>query len=223
MVHPLGVNLFEQNNALQFAGDVFAQFFFAFCVHLVYLLFHLLCQSFFIQILEVFFLYLKQIPRNNTDKVVAEAFQIPVFRLHALRHIHRDCRINGFVHHRKDRIFQIFSVQNFVALRVDNLTLLVHNIVKLQYIFTNTKVSALNLALCIFNGIGQNFIFNRHILVNFQRIHHRVDAVAAKQSHQIVFQGEVESRTARVALTSGTSAQLVVDTSGFMTLGTDDE
>ena len=49
-----------------------------------------------------------------------------------------------------------------------------------------------------------------------------VHARAAEQAHKVVFERQVELRGARVALTAGTAAQLVVDTSAFVALGADD-
>ena len=57
---------------------------------------------------------------------------------------------------------------------------------------------------------------------NAQRIEHADHLLGTEQSHQIVFQGNIESGFTGVSLTTGTTAQLIVDTAGFMTLGTDD-
>ena len=40
-----------------------------------------------------------------------------------------------------------------------------------------------------------------------------------KETHQIVLQGQVELALTGIALTTGTAAQLVVDTAGFVALG----
>ena len=42
------------------------------------------------------------------------------------------------------------------------------------------------------------------------------------RAHKVVFERQVELRGARVALTAGTAAQLVVDASAFVALGADD-
>ena len=46
--------------------------------------------------------------------------------------------------------------------------------------------------------------------------------VGSEQSEKIIFKGNVETRFTRIALTSASSAELIVDTSGFMALRTDD-
>ena len=50
-------------------------------------------------------------------------------------------------------------------------------------------------------------------------LHH---TFCTEQTHQVIIQGNVESGFARVALTAGTAAQLVIDTSGLMALSADD-
>ena len=51
-----------------------------------------------------------------------------------------------------------------------------------------------------------------------------VDAVhaAAEDTHEVVLKRDIEAGEARVALTSRTTAQLVVDTAGIMALCADD-
>ena len=53
-------------------------------------------------------------------------------------------------------------------------------------------------------------------------IHDLADALRAKETHEVVFQGHVELRATAVALTACTTAQLPVDSAGFMALGADD-
>ena len=55
-----------------------------------------------------------------------------------------------------------------------------------------------------------------------QRIKHADQTLGTEQSHQIVLQRDVELGFTGISLTSGTSAQLVINTSGFVPLGTDD-
>ena len=47
-------------------------------------------------------------------------------------------------------------------------------------------------------------------------------AFGTEETHQIVLQGNVETGFSRVTLTAGTTTQLVIDTAGLVTLGTDD-
>ena len=55
-----------------------------------------------------------------------------------------------------------------------------------------------------------------------KRIKYIHQILGTKQTHQVIFQGNVELGFTWISLTSGTSTQLIVDTSGLMTLGTND-
>jgi hypothetical protein len=50
-------------------------------------------------------------------------------------------------------------------------------------------------------------------------VHEPVDPVGVEQPHQVVLQGQVEAGLARVTLTAGTTAQLVVDAARLVPLG----
>ena len=84
---------------------------------------------------------------------------------------------------------------------------------------------AFNLALSRFDCLGHHRCLDGHIVGHVGLLHHGADLVharTAEQAHKIVFERQVELRGARVALTTGTTAQLVVDASAFVTLGADD-
>ena len=56
----------------------------------------------------------------------------------------------------------------------------------------------------------------------FSDLEHPVDPVGLEQPHQLVLERQVEPGLARVALTAGTTAQLVVDAARLVALGADD-
>ena len=59
-------------------------------------------------------------------------------------------------------------------------------------------------------------------LWNTQCVKHTHQTFRTEQSHQIIFQGQIESGLTRISLTTRTASQLVINTSGLMTLRTDD-
>ena len=59
-------------------------------------------------------------------------------------------------------------------------------------------------------------------LGNSQRVKHRDHPLGTEQAHQVILQRNIKSGRAGIALTAGTPAQLVIDTSGLMPLRTDD-
>ena len=68
-------------------------------------------------------------------------------------------------------------------------------------------------------GAGDHLGLNGHILIVGEPAHHGLHTLAAKETHQIVLQGQVELALTGIALTTGTAAQLVVDTAGVVALG----
>ncbi len=53
-------------------------------------------------------------------------------------------------------------------------------------------------------------------------LHHAGDALGTEAPHQLVFEGDVELRRARVALAAGAATQLIVDAPRLVPLGADD-
>ena len=67
--------------------------------------------------------------------------------------------------------------------------------------------------------LGDHLRLDRHVLGQPQQVHHRRDPLAVEPHHQVVAEREVEARLARVALTTGAAAQLVVDAARLVPLG----
>ena len=65
-------------------------------------------------------------------------------------------------------------------------------------------------------------MLNLLILRNTEGIEHIHQHLRTKQTHQIILQGNVEAGFTRISLTSGTAAQLIIDTSGLMAFGSNE-
>ena len=115
----------------------------------------------------------------------------------------------------------IFVFQNFVTQSVDFLSLIVCHVIVFKQLLTNIEVAGFDLALSGFNGAGNNTCFNSFAFRQAQLVHQSLHLFAGEDSEQRIFHGQIEAGRTRVTLTAGTSAQLVVDTAGFVTLGTD--
>ncbi len=125
-----------------------------------------------------------------------------------------DHLVDGFPH--------ALTVQNLAALPVDDLALLVHDLVVIQQVLTDSEVVGLDLLLCVLHGLGKGLVGNLLSLRNTQCLEHRDHALGSEQTHQIVLQRNIESRFAGIALTAGTAAQLVVNSSGLVPFCADD-
>ena len=59
-------------------------------------------------------------------------------------------------------------------------------------------------------------------IIHLQALHEAADLLASKETHEVILKREIETRGARITLASRATAQLIVDTPGFMPLRTDD-
>src|SRR5207237_1684595 len=57
---------------------------------------------------------------------------------------------------------------------------------------------------------------DRHALFHAEPLEEGRDPLLGEDTHEVVFEREVETRGARVALASRTATELIVDTAGFM-------
>ena len=124
--------------------------------------------------------------------------------------------------HLEDGITHVFTVQNAAALFVNDLTLLVIDLIVLKQVTADTVVVALDLLLCLFDGAGQHLMLDLLILGYTKALEYIHQTLGTEQTHQIILQGNVEAGFTRISLTTGTTAQLVIDTAGLVTLCTDD-
>ena len=160
--------------------------------------------------------------RNRIPDRQIQFCQIPliIILIRTGYHVYRVFHI--IIHHVEDRIAHVISIQHMASFFVNNLSLFVHYLVIFQQIFTDSEVVALDLFLCFFNRTGKHLMLDLLAVFHTKCIEHIHQSFRSEQSHQIIFQGNVESGFSRIPLTSGTSTQLVIDTSGFMPLGSDD-
>ena len=117
---------------------------------------------------------------------------------------------------------QIFAVEHLHTLPVNDGSLGVHHVIVFQNALSGAEVPAFHVLLGIFHGTGQDLRINGGIFIQSQGVHHAHDPVGGEQTHQIVFQTQVEPAFTGVTLTAGTAAQLVVDAAALMALGADD-
>ncbi len=116
-----------------------------------------------------------------------------------------------------NRVFEQRTAQ-----RVDVLALLVHDVVVLEQVLADGEVLRLHLLLRPLDGARHHAVLDRHALFHPQALHQAGDAVGPEDAHQVVFERQIEARRARVALTAGAAAQLVVDAPRLVPLGGDD-
>ena len=107
-------------------------------------------------------------------------------------------------------------MQDAAAVLVDRFALAVEHVVILEHVLTLFSVTALNVCLCGSDSAANDLGVQCGVLGGCR--HEAGCHAGVEQAHQFVGQRQVEAGLARVALTAGTTAQLVVDTSGLVTL-----
>ena len=124
--------------------------------------------------------------------------------------------------HLQQALAQTFAGQDTGTLSVDNFPLLVEHVVKVQQVLAHIEVVTLNLHLCAVDGLGDDLVLQRFVILEASPTHHILDAIAAEALHQLVFERDEELAAAGVALTAGATTQLVVHAPCFVVLGAND-
>src|SRR5690606_31303632 len=109
-----------------------------------------------------------------------------------------------------------------LAFAINNISLLVHHIIILKQALTNAEIVFLNLLLCALNAVADHAVLDHITFLVSQFIHQSGNSLATEHAHQIVFERNIELRSARIALATGTTTKLSVNTSAFMSFRTDD-
>ena len=124
-------------------------------------------------------------------------------------------------------VAHVASLEDLVAVVVDHLALLVEHVVVLQRVLAHQVVLLLDLLLRLLDLLGEHAGLDRLLVallvVGPEPVEDLVDPVTGEQAHEVILGREEESRLTGVALTTGATAQLVVDASRLVALGAEDE
>ena len=212
MIHPVAVNGLEQAYALYLAH--------CFCAHVSLAGLVDEHSSFLEEVGDILLVKLVELLSGvvevgvhnvQVQEVRTQTVEVPVLS-DCIRAVHVDSLVDGGVHHVDDVLADILAVKHLVALRIDSHTLLGHNVVEVEDVLSDGEVSALYLLLRGLDSAGKERSLDRLILVEIHGLHELLNSVAAEQSHEVVLKGDVETALARVALTTCTAAELIVDT-----------
>ena len=89
--------------------------------------------------------------------------------------------------------------------------------------FARVKIEPFYLRLRVFKRAADHFVLNGLVFGNTKPTHHRFDRVRCKHAHERIFQRNEKLRSARIALTPRSSAELVVNAPRFVPLGSQHE
>ena len=84
------------------------------------------------------------------------------------------------------------------------------------------EILGLDLLLRALDGARHHAVLDGHAFFHAQALHQTRNAVGAEDAHQVVFERQIETRAARIALAASAAAQLVVDAARFVPFGAED-
>ena len=117
---------------------------------------------------------------------------------------------------------QLAPSRILLAIAVDALALLVHDLVVFEQVFADLEVAFFDLLLGAFDAARDHVAFDGLAFLHAEAGEDVLDPFAGEDSHQVVFEREVEAAAAGVALATATAAKLQVDAAGFVAFGADD-
>ncbi len=116
---------------------------------------------------------------------------------------------------------EVLALEDAAALGVDHLALLVHHLVVLEDVLADLEVLLLDLGLRALDRAGDHLGLDRHVVGQVQPGQQRFQRRAVEPPHQLVGERQVEPRLTGIALAAGAAAQLVVDATRLVALGTE--
>ena len=201
VIHPLGVDHPQHDDLLQIAHVLIAEQHFPAVIILTGRF-----QQIFADLIpaHVFQLGLLQIAfsREQVRRILDQPVEIPLLGMNLFvdKQIHPV--VDQFFDHKEDVFAQIFAMQNLPPLSINHFTLLVHHVVIFQHVLTGIEMLRFHFFLRLLDGPRNQGMLDRLIFLHPQFIHQGRDVVSAEQTHQIIFQGQIETGGTRVALTT---------------------
>ena len=109
-----------------------------------------------------------------------------------------------------------------VTAAVKDFALFVHDVVVIDDAFALIKIKAFDFGLGGFDGPVNHARLERLFFRNFEKIHELADLFAAKNAHDVVFEGNIKAGGTGIPLATGAAAELIIDAPAFVTDGADD-
>ena len=149
--------------------------------------------------------------RVDLLRVLDEPIELPLLRVELRVRVLVHLRADDVLDHAHDVLAQVLAEEDLAALAVHDLALLVHDVIVLEDVLADVEVARLDLLLRVLDRVRDELVLDRFILVHAELVHDARDAVRGEEPQQVILERQVEARSARITLTAGTAAQLVVD------------
>ena len=158
-------------------------------------------------LVEVFVLVEPVLERKPQSKLSGErrlqAGNIPLFGNAAWRNVGRNYCVDRTFAHRTNRVGNVCCFQQFIALLVDHLALIVRDIVVLEQLLADVEVARFHFPLRVLDGPRNPGVFDRFALGHLQPVHDGRHAIRGKYAQQRIFQGQIKAAGAWVPLAPG--------------------
>ena len=118
-----------------------------------------------------------------------------------------------------DGVGDVVVVHQLQTLLEDHLALIVHHVVVFEDVLADVEVARLDLALGVLDRLVHPGMGDRLAVLRGRASAAWRPCARSEDAHQVVLQRQEELGAARVALTAGAAAQLVVDAPAFVALG----
>jgi len=212
VIHPLAIDTFQKNYSLKLTKLLrFRELSLFRFIKLHSLFLHDMLDLIFL--MTFYLLCSQRVDWDNRSDRGIELIKIPLRRIHIIREAHICHAVYDICDHLVDGITHVLTVKYLTTLLVDDLSLLIVNLVIVEKIFTDSEVVELDLLLRFLDGIGKHLMLNLLILLNTKRCEHFHQSLGTEQTHQVILKGNVETGFTRISLSSGTSTELVINTS----------
>ena len=155
----------------------------------------------------------RRLDSEHSEELVIQSAVIPNIALLLFGAIEINNRQNGFVTHLRNFRMNIRTPEHLPALSVDYLAHFVHYVVKLENALSDFVVMAFYALLSCFDRLCQCTQFKARIrTLGKETAHKATRTISAESQHQLVIHCNIESCCTGVTLSSGSAAQLVVNT-----------
>ena len=148
-----------------------------------------------------------------------QAVDVPVFGIAFWRDVGVDELVDHIAADAADVGRNVIRLHQVAALLVNVLALIIRHVIELQQLLADIEVATFHFALGIFDGLGHPRMLDGLAFLHAEFLHEAGDPVRGKNTHEVIFQRQVEPAGARITLTAGTAAQLVVDTARLVAFG----
>ena len=125
--------------------------------------------------------------------------------------------------HVLDDLAKVFGLHDLQPLPENGLALIIHHVVEFQQLLADVEVAAFDLGLRPFKAFVDPGVNDGFALFQTQLGQDGIEPFRPENPHQIVFEAQEEFRPPRIALPTGTAAQLIVDAAGLMAFGAQHE